>query len=125
MLLAKMAKILVVDDNAAFSELVQMLFEGEHEVRTAEDGEKGLSAVTEFKPDLILLDIMIPKRSGVEILKTLQSHSSTESIPVVMVTAADLNPVIQEQCEQQPSVRAFLKKPCELQALRALVEKLL
>ncbi len=113
-----MQKILVVDDNSAFTELVEMVFSGDYEVFKAGDGEEGLKAAHECKPDVILLDVMMPKVSGVEMLRQLQSDMETRAIPVVILTASHFDPSTREMFEQEPNVNSFLKKPCGVETLR-------
>ncbi|MFI5340662.1 MAG: HD-GYP domain-containing protein [Candidatus Methylomirabilales bacterium] len=80
--------ILVVDDNALNRQFLKDELEGEgYLVSTAEDGEQALAIVAENPPDLILLDIMMPKLDGYEVCRRLKSDEQTILIPVVMVTA--------------------------------------
>lgn len=113
-----MQRILVVDDNAAFTELVEMVFSDEYEVFKAGDGEEGLKVAHDCKPDVILLDVMMPKVSGVEMLRLLQSDLETRAIPVVILTASHFDPSTREMFQQEPNVNSFLKKPCGVETLR-------
>ncbi|MCX5788024.1 MAG: response regulator [Elusimicrobia bacterium] len=113
-----MQKILVVDDNSAFTELVEMVFSGEYEVVKAGDGEEGINAARQTKPDVILLDVMMPKVSGVEMLRLLQADLDTRTIPVVILTASHFDPSTQQMFEQEPNVYSFLKKPCGVETMR-------
>lgn len=80
--------ILIVDDNAQNLELIQAYLE---DVRcrtvSAQDGVEALEAVARAKPDLVLLDVMMPKMSGFEVCRRLKNNPETSSIPVIMVTA--------------------------------------
>ncbi len=81
-------KILVVDDNQQNLELIQAYLEDlDCESLAAEDGPKALEIVKESSPDLVILDVMMPKMSGFEVCKRLKSNPETEDIPVIMVTA--------------------------------------
>jgi len=81
-------RILVVDDNEPNLELLQAYLEDlECETFTARDGFEALEMVRQKEPDLILLDIMMPKMSGFEVCKRLKNNPQTEDIPVIMVTA--------------------------------------
>lgn len=82
-------KILVVDDQELFTRLVKLNLEasGEYEVRTENKGVNALGAAKEFRPDIILLDILMPDMSGSEVLKQVKADPFTRSIPVVFVTA--------------------------------------
>jgi two-component system alkaline phosphatase synthesis response regulator PhoP len=79
------AKILIVDDEKSILDLVTAYLESEgYEVRTAMDGEAGLKLARVFKPDLIVLDIMLPKMDGIEVLSQLRRESD---VYVIMLTA--------------------------------------
>ena len=78
-------KILVVDDDSNISELLRLYFENEgYEVKTANDGAEGVSAFKAFEPDLVLLDVMMPKKDGWQVLREIREMSSK---PVIMITA--------------------------------------
>src|SRR3989304_7723510 len=82
-----MAKILIVEDDPLMIRMYQkiFIFEG-FEVDMAADGEAGLEKARVGKPTLILLDIMMPKMNGLEVLGKLKADPETKSIPVVMLT---------------------------------------
>jgi two-component system phosphate regulon response regulator PhoB len=83
-----MAKVLVVEDEADIRELVVYnLKRGGHEVLVAADGATGLALAREQQPDLVILDIMLPDASGLDLCRTLKSGRETRDIQVVMVTA--------------------------------------
>jgi two-component system alkaline phosphatase synthesis response regulator PhoP len=83
-------RLLIADDNAQNVELLEAyLAEGDWDVRTAADGEETLSLVRDWRPDLILLDIMMPKISGFEVCKRLRADPQTHDIAVLMVTGLD------------------------------------
>lgn len=82
-----MAKILIVEDYSVLARMYQNKFiEDGHQVEAALNGEEGLEKVKTFKPDLILLDIMMPKMSGLELLKILKEDPTLKHTPVVMLT---------------------------------------
>jgi two-component system alkaline phosphatase synthesis response regulator PhoP len=84
----KLPVILVVDDDQQNLELVQVYLEDiECETVAARDGIEALEIVAEKKPDLILLDVMMPKMSGFEVCRRLKNDPDTSHIPVIMVTA--------------------------------------
>jgi len=84
------AHILIVEDNAATVELMEAQLQGEgYRVDSVGDGEQALARISETIPDLVLLDIVLPKKNGFEVCEALKSDSSTRSIPVIMVTALD------------------------------------
>ncbi len=80
--------ILVVEDEEALSTLLQYNLEKEgYDVTLAGDGEEALMLVNERLPDLIVLDWMMPKISGIEVCRRLRSRSETRNVPIVMLTA--------------------------------------
>jgi two-component system alkaline phosphatase synthesis response regulator PhoP len=84
----KLPTILVVDDDQQNLELVQAYLEDiECETLAARDGIEALELVADAKPDLILLDVMMPKMSGFEVCRRLKNDPDTSNIPVIMVTA--------------------------------------
>lgn len=81
-------KIMIVDDEPHIIELVKVCLEDtEYDVIEAVDGEEALQKIKESQPDLILLDIMLPKMDGYEVCRILKEDPETKSIPVVMLTA--------------------------------------
>ncbi len=80
-------KILIVDDEADLVLIIKMRLEQEgYEVITAGDGVEGLEKARSEKPDLVLLDVSMPKMTGEEVLEKLQAGEDTKSIPVIMIT---------------------------------------
>ncbi|MDD5136433.1 MAG: response regulator [Candidatus Omnitrophica bacterium] len=84
-----MKKILIVDDEEGFRFFVKTNLEirGDYEVASAPDGIEGLRLAGEYRPDLILLDILMPKMDGFKVLEELKGSEKTKSIPVIMLTA--------------------------------------
>ncbi len=82
------ASVLVVDDNDDNVRIMStILLARGFEVRIARDGKSALQSVEQQRPDLILLDIMMPGMNGMEVLDAIKTHPHSASIPVVMVTA--------------------------------------
>jgi len=82
------AKILIVDDNVDTVELLTKRFHAEgYDTSEAYDGEQALQQVEEYQPDIILLDIMMPKIDGYEVSKRLKSYDNTKHIPIIMLSA--------------------------------------
>ena len=80
--------VLVAEDKASLTKMLQFLFLSRGlNVQIAFNGEEALAKVSELRPDLILLDIMMPKMDGFEVLERLQESEGTASIPVIMLTA--------------------------------------
>lgn len=82
-----MAKILIVEDDPLMSRMYQKIFTFEgYDVDMAGDGEEGLEKARTIKPTLMLLDIMMPKMNGLQVLEKLKADPETKAIPVVMLT---------------------------------------
>ena len=82
-----MTKILIVEDDPLMSRMYQKIFKFEgFDVDFASDGEEGLEKVRSTKPTLVLLDIMMPKMNGLEVLDKLKLDPETKNIPVIMLT---------------------------------------
>lgn len=104
------SKILIADDNLPNVELLEAYLEGlDCEIAVATDGRETLAKVAEFQPDLILLDIMMPKLSGFEVCKALKRNPATRQIMILMVTAlnelGDIERAVAAGCDD------FLSKP--------------
>jgi DNA-binding response OmpR family regulator len=85
-----MARILVVDDHPHIVRLVQRELQQEgHEVLTAADGEEALEAVRREQPALVILDVVMPKKNGYEVLREMREHPETRTIPVILLTVKD------------------------------------
>lgn len=82
-------KILIIDDEEGFANTVKLNLEqtGRYEVRTETKAKQGISAAKEFRPDLILLDVIMPDLDGGEVCSQLQSEPGLKDIPVVFLTA--------------------------------------
>src|ERR1700689_1276991 len=118
------SKILIADDNVQNCELIDAyLAEEGYELIVAYDGQQALKRTEEQLPDLILLDIMMPKLSGYEVCHWMKSSPRTKDIPVLMVTA------LNEQGDIEKAVRAgcddFLTKPVNSLELKTRVKSLL
>jgi len=86
--MAEKKKILLVDDDPDFVEAVRVIVEsGGYAVRVAYDGEEGLEAVAAEKPDLIVLDVMMPVMNGHETCARLKADAETAKIPIILLTA--------------------------------------
>jgi CheY-like chemotaxis protein len=118
------SRILIADDNAPNVELLEaFLAEFDCEIAVAVDGRDTLEKVTSFKPDLILLDIMMPKLSGFEVCRTLKQDPKTKDIMVLMVTA--LNELGDIERAVDSGTDDFLSKPVNKLELLKRVENML
>jgi DNA-binding response OmpR family regulator len=83
-------RVLIADDNPQGAELLEAyLGEAEFDTRLAADGEEALRLAREWKPDILLLDVMMPRLSGFEVCKRLRADPDTRHVSVLMVTALD------------------------------------
>ncbi|HEX4143781.1 MAG TPA: response regulator [Pirellulales bacterium] len=118
------SKILIADDNAPNVELLEAYLSGvECEIAIAVDGRDTLEKVAAFQPDLILLDIMMPKLSGFEVCKKLKDSPQTRSIMILMVTALSEGGDIERAVEA--GTDDFLTKPVNKVELLTRVRNML
>jgi len=116
--------ILVVEDEASLATLLEYNLTREgFDVRLAVDGEEGILRVTEDNPDLVVLDWMLPKISGIEVCRRLRSRPETRNVPVIMLTA---------RSEEADRVRGletgaddYLTKPFSMSELAARIKAVL
>ena len=105
-------KILIVDDEPSVLRLVNNLLKEEYTIKTVENGKKALDSVGTFKPDLVLLDMMMPALSGVEVCRKLRADSKTKNLRVVFLTVV---PHSKEGVDVLKELRAldYITKPFE------------
>lgn len=117
-------KILVVDDEEDILSLVKMRLEANgYEVITAQDGQEGLNIAKSAKPDLIVLDLMLPKMDGYKVCRILKFDSRYKDIPIILFTARS-----REEDKKTGFVTgadAYITKPFEPQVLLENIKKLL
>ena len=119
-----MHRILIADDNAANRELLEAyLVNIDCELETAVDGQDTLDKIYSFKPDLVLLDVMMPKLSGFEVCKKIKDDPEMRRVMVLMVTA--LNELGDHERAVQSGTDDFLSKPVNKIELVKRVENML
>lgn len=119
-----MTTILIVDDEPSIRSLVRDVLELEgHEIIEAPDGPSALEAVAQHNPDLMVLDIMMPGMSGLDVLRTLRRERSGSELPIILLTAAADDDTTWAGWTAGASV--FLPKPFDPNHLLDWVERLL
>jgi two-component system, OmpR family, alkaline phosphatase synthesis response regulator PhoP len=117
-------RVLIADDTPQSAELLEAYLSGtDYELAVAADGEETLARVADWQPDLILLDIMMPKISGFEVCKRLKANPATRDIAVIMVTALDQASDIERAVDA--GTNDFLSKPINKTELLLRVRNLL
>lgn len=81
-----MKKIAVIEDDQSLQQMLSEALSGEFKVVQAYDGESGLKAILETKPDLVVLDLVLPKKSGFQVLREFRGMAEFENIPVIALT---------------------------------------
>ena len=117
-------RVLVVDDDRVIQQLleVNLELEGYEVVATASDGKEALEKIRELRPDLVILDIMMPKMDGLEVCRRLRADPQLAAIPVVLLSARAQDMDIREGLELGAS--AYLTKPFDPVELLEVVGRL-
>lgn len=103
-------RILIVDDEPQGAELLEAYLTGtDYEIQIANDGEDAIRKAKSFKPDLILLDVMMPKISGFEVCKRLKADPASRDVVILMITALDQRSDIDRAVDA--GTADFLTKP--------------
>ena len=105
-------KILVIDDELDMRVYLTTLFKKEgYETEVAENGEEGYRKAMEFKPDLITLDILMPRRSGIKAYSSLRTNPDTKGIPVIILTGLSRREDFFGDRDDLPAPEALVEKP--------------
>lgn len=116
-----MTKILVVDDDTNICDLLKMYLEKEgYEVKTANDGAEGITVFRMYEPDLVLLDIMMPKKDGWQVCREIREHSQK---PIIMITAK--GETIDKVLGLELGADDFIVKPLEMKEVFARIKAVL
>jgi CheY-like chemotaxis protein len=114
------SRILIVDDEPAVADLIEAVLAGEgYTVAIARDGAQGLLLARDWRPDLILMDVMLPGVDGGTAIRRLKSDPETADIPIVAMSAGR---TIRRQSDELSEADAALAKPFDIDALLAQVE---
>jgi CheY-like chemotaxis protein len=128
-----MKRVLLVDDDADVTKFVSKLVErAGYQAVVAKNGVEGMGKVREDKPDLIILDVLMPKESGIRMYRELKTDEIFKDIPVIMLSAIAPESFFRSQKvldefagETVPEPQAYIEKPEEPEELIALMNKIL
>ncbi len=126
-------KVLTVDDDADIRTfVVTVLEENGYTPIVTKNGEEGMSKVKEETPDLIILDVLMPKQSGIKMYRELKTNSSLNNIPVIILSGISKRIFLRSQealtefgGDNVPEPEAYLEKPVEPNELAEMINKLL
>ncbi len=115
-------KILIVDDDKCIIEITRVVLEiNGYEVLSAFDGEEAMAKVRHEIPDLIMLDLLMPRMDGWEVYNQLKEYSKTAHIPIILVSALDKD----TQMNKEMDVEGYLEKPFEINELTEKINNVL
>jgi len=120
---AKKKKILIIEDEENIANAQKMILEDDYSVSIAFDGESGLEKLREIKPDLVVLDLMLPNRGGYDVCYSVRQDPSLAKTKILMVTA--LNQSLDKNKGVMVGTDEYLTKPFEPSQLLNAVRKLL
>ena len=117
-------RLLIIDDEINFTKILKCNLEGigKYEVRVENQGLRGIAAAKEFKPDVILLDVLMPDIDGGEVAYQLSGDAETKNIPIVFLTA------LATKEETKPNKddiggRTFIAKPVDIKQLVEVIDR--
>jgi CheY-like chemotaxis protein len=118
-------KILIVDDEADPRTYLEMLFkENGYETATASDGDEAMPKTKEFRPDLIILDIIMPRETGQKFYRALQKEEGLAGIPVIICSGVTrYKELFARGYATMPKPFAFVEKPIDKEELLAKVRE--
>ena len=113
--------IIIVDDSSTNNLLCKILFDEQgYKTTIIDNGKLAISTIRNAKPDMVLLDLMMPQTDGLAVLRDLKSSPGTKDIPIIIVSAADTQAYINEVMKLGPL--DYVKKPIGLNDLLGKVE---
>jgi DNA-binding response OmpR family regulator len=115
-------QLVIADDEADIRRLIVFLLRS-YELFEAQNGKRALELITQVQPDLVLLDVMMPEMTGLEVLVAKRENPLIASIPVILLSAKGQTNEIEHGLKS--GATRYLVKPFESQALRACVEEVL
>ena len=118
-------KVLLVDDDPDFIEILKISLDQEFSVSVATDGLEGVKLATTLHPDLILMDVMMPNVAGIEMARMLNAEDETRGIPIIVLTASHAGNGVPDLFRQESNVKHFLSKMTSAPDIIALAKKVL
>jgi DNA-binding response OmpR family regulator len=119
-------KILLVEDDPMIVRMYQRKLENDgFKVSLAFNGEEGLAAVKNDRPDIILLDIMMPKMNGIETLKAVKADALTKDIPVIILTNLGDRPEDVQKCKELGAADYLVKANVQLKELSEKIKSII
>ncbi len=115
--------ILIIEDEEAIAKAEAMILGSDFNIHVAKDGEQGFKMAKEIKPELVVLDLMLPKRGGYDVCFNIRQDDELKNTKILMVTAKAQE--IDEDKGMMVGADHYLRKPFEPQELRAQVKRLL
>ena len=117
-------KVLIVEDNPVIVRMSEKLLTANgYDVITAGNGKEGLDRARSDRPDVILLDIILPVMHGYEVCGELKKNPATQDIPVIIITGTGLEEIARK--ESQIEAQGFIAKPYDFKAIDALIKQVL
>lgn len=116
-----MTRVFVAEDNPYNLDLIEQILEDDYEVITATDGELALAGILEHRPDLILMDIAMPKMGGLQVTQAIRANPEVAHIPVIALTAHAVRGFREQAVEA--GVDAYITKPVDEDELFATLEE--
>lgn len=121
--MVKKKRLLIVEDEVNIANAQRLILGSDYDVSVAYDGNEGLRMIREIKPDIVVLDLMLPERGGYDVCFTMRQDPELQHIKILMVTA--LNQEIDKSKGVMVGTDAYLTKPFEPEQLLTAVRKLL
>jgi CheY-like chemotaxis protein len=116
-----LATVLICDDEPSLRELIRVSLDGAYSFAEADDGEESLELARRLRPDVVILDMMMPRRTGLEVLTEMRSDEELCDIPVIVLTA---QPAAREEALRE-GADIVMVKPFEPDEITAAVEEVL
>lgn len=119
----KRAKILIVDDEKIIQEVMTCVLRKKGFITgIAENGKQALEKITQDKPDIIILDIVMPQMGGLEVYKRLRENPETRHIPIIFLSAEES--IKHAIVTQEKTITEYIEKPCDIEYLVKRIKSL-